>query len=261
MRNVWTIAAKEIRIYLTTPVSFALAATFVLLNAFFFERLVVQFQSLMLLYQDRTEVAESLNLTDYVMTPMFFWMVTFLLFVLPLLTMRLFAEERRARTLELLMTAPVRSIEIVLGKFLGASSLMVGMVLLTGLFPLALAFLGTSAGESVLDVRTVLSGYVGVIFAGAAFVSLGMFTSSFTDSQLVAAILSLTLSVLFLIIGLAAPGLEGPWREFFAYVSLAGHVSDFARGLIRAQALVYYASLIGLGVFLSYRVIEAQRWR
>ncbi|MEL6545619.1 MAG: ABC transporter permease subunit, partial [Myxococcota bacterium] len=124
MGTVLAIAAKEIRVYLTTPVSYAVAAVFVLLNAFFFERLVVQFQTLMLTYQDQQEIARALNLTDYVMTPMFFWMVTFLLFILPLLTMRLFAEERRGRTLELLLTSPVRPIEIVLGKYLGATALM-----------------------------------------------------------------------------------------------------------------------------------------
>lgn len=261
MGNVLTIAAKEIRVYVTTPVSYAVAAVFVLLNGFFFERLVVQFQTLMLTYQDHSEIAQALNLTDYVMTPMFFWMVTFLLFILPLLTMRLFAEERRGRTLELLMTVPVRPVEIILGKYLGASALMVAIVASTALFPLALTWLGTTPGEAVLDLRTVLSGYAGVLLAGAAFVSLGMLTSTVTDSQLIAALLSLTLSVVFLVIGLAAPGLEGSWREFFSYLSLANHVSDFARGLVRLHAVIYYGSLIALGVFMSYRVLEAERWR
>ncbi len=261
MGNVVAIAAKEIRVYLTTPVSYAVAAVFVLLNGFFFERLVVQFQSLMLAYREQSDVAAALNLTDYVMTPLFFWMVTFLLFILPLLTMRLFAEERRGRTLELLMTVPVRPVEIVLGKYLGAAALTVVIVALTALFPLVLSWLGTSPGDSVLDARTVLSGYLGVTLAGCAFVSLGMFTSSFTDSQLIAALLSLTLSVMFLVIGIAAPGLEGTWRELFSYLSLANHVSDFARGLIRLHAVVYYLSLIGLGLFLTYRVLEAERWR
>ncbi|MEL6545189.1 MAG: ABC transporter permease, partial [Myxococcota bacterium] len=152
-------------------------------------------------------------------------------------------------------------IEIVLGKYLGATALMVVIVALTALFPLVLSMLGTTPGASVLDARTVLSGYLGVILAGAAFVALGMFTSSFTDSQLIAALLALTLSVGFLVIGLAAPGLEGGWREFFAALSLATHVSDFARGLIRVPAVVYYLSLTGFGIFLSYRVVEAQRWR
>lgn len=260
MGNVWTLAAKELRVYLTTPVSYALAGVYLLLTAFFFERLIAQFQTLQLYYQQQNQSA-LLNLTDYVMTPMFFWMVAFLLFLLPLLTMRLIAEERRGRTLELLMTSPVRPIEIVLGKFLGSFLIMAGMIAMTLLFPLLLQWLGSSPAGSPLDWKTVFSGYAGVLLAGSAFLSLGLFTSSFTDSQLVAALLSLTLSVTFLVIGLAAPGLEGGWKAFFEHVSLAGHVSDFARGLVRVRALVYYGSLLGLGLFFTYRVVEAQRWK
>lgn len=261
MTGVLAVAGKEIRVYLTTPISYALAAAYVLLTAFFFERLLVQFQALALAYRERNQLADGLNLTDFVMTPLFFWMVTFLMFILPLVTMRLFAEERRGRTLELLLTTPLTAVEIVVGKYLGALTLMGGMIALTGLFPLVLALLGESSAGSVLDGATVFSGYSGVFLAGAAFIALGMLTSSLTDSQLVAALLSLTLSVVFLVLGLAAPGLGGIWREIFNHVSLATHVTDFARGLIRGSALVYYASVVTLGLFLCVRVLEGQRGR
>ncbi|MEO1481283.1 MAG: ABC transporter permease subunit [Myxococcota bacterium] len=261
MSGLLAIAGKEIRVYLTTPISYALAASYVLLTAFFFERLLVQFQALALAYRERQQLADALNLTDFVMTPLFFWMVTFLMFILPLVTMRLFAEERRSRTLELLLTTPVSAVEIVLGKYLGALALMGAMIALTGLFPLVLVALGESSGGPILDAATVLSGYTGVFLAGAAFIALGMLTSTLTDSQLVAALLSLTLSVVFLVLGLAAPGLDGVVREVLNHVSLATHVTDFARGIVRVSALVYYATVIALGLFLCVRVLEGQRGR
>ncbi|MEM6273743.1 MAG: ABC transporter permease subunit [Myxococcota bacterium] len=261
MRGALTIAGKELWLLVTTPVSYVLAAAYMLLSAFFFERLVVQFQALVLQYQQRHRLAEQLNLTEFVMAPLFFWMVVFLMLMLPLLTMRLFAEERRSQTLELLLTSPVRLIDIVVGKYLGALTLMLALIASTLVFPLVLVSLGTSPAGVILDLRTVVSGYCGVVLIGSAVLSLGMFISTLTDSQLVAALSSMTVSLLWVTVGVASTSVHGLWRAVLSYVSFADHIDHFARGLIRLEAIVYYGTVIGFGCFLSYRVLDLRRWR
>lgn len=261
LSNVFNIAAKEIRVGVSTPVIYVLSAAYVLLSAFFFERLLVQFQALSLSYRERSELVEALNLTDFVMTPLFFWMATFLLLILPLLTMRLFAEERRNKTLELLFTVPVSVSELVVGKFVGAWVLMAVMVSLTVLFPWILMGFGSSSSGVVLDLSTVASGYLGVLLIGTAFIAVGMVASSAADSQLVAALLALTVSIALLTAGLAAPGLTGLWRDVVVAISFAHHITEFGRGLIRISTIVYYVTLTGFALFVCVRFVDGQRYR
>ncbi|MEL6760238.1 MAG: ABC transporter permease subunit [Myxococcota bacterium] len=261
MQGALTIAGKELWLLITTPVSYLLAAAYLLLSGFFFERLVVQFQGLVLQYRQRQQLAEQLNVTEFIMTPLFFWMVVFLMLMLPLLTMRLFAEERRSQTLELLLTSPVSLIDIVLGKYLGALTLMLALIASTLVFPLVLVSLGTSPSGAVLDLRTVASGYLGVVLIGSAVLSLGMFISTLTDSQLVAALSSMTLSILWVTVGVVSPSVHGLWRAVLSHVSFSEHIDHFARGLIQLDSIVYYGTVTGLGWFLSYRVLDLRRWR
>lgn len=263
MRNTLTIAAKETRIYFTTWTSYILLGAFVLITAYFFQALVRQFQLLASQYMQMQAswAMDQMNLTDMVMTPLILNMTVFFLFLMPILTMRLVAEERKGRTLELLLTSPVRPLEIVLGKYLAALLMMAVMLGLTLVFPLLLDLFGSSGGESALDWSSTLTGYLGLFLLGAAFIAIGLFTSSVTDSQVVAVVLGFFILLMFFVIGYGAQGQEGFWKEFFQYLGLAGHLESFARGIVRLPAVVYYLSLAFLGLFLTFRVIEAQRWR
>jgi len=262
IRNVLAIAGKDIRVYLTTWMSYALFGFFLLMTAFFFTTLVEQYQLVSLQGAQQPWMLEQLNLTDVVMGNVLRNVSVFFLFLLPLLTMRLFSEERKGNTLELLMTVPVRPVEIVLGKYLSALAIMALMLVLTLVFPLLLQVYGsTPGGASPLDWRTVMTGYAGMFLLGAGFVAVGLFASSLTDSQIVAAITSFSVLLMFFVVGYAARGKEGFWQGFLDYLSLTNHLEDFVKGVVKLTGVVYYASLAFVGLFLTYRVVEAQRWR
>ena len=265
MRNTLAIAGKEARVFLTTWTSYILFGAFTLITAFFFQRLVAEFQfrALQFMQMQAPNMLEHLNLTDWVIGPLFLNVTVFFLFMLPILTMRLFAEERRTKTLELLMTAPVRPLEIVLGKYLAALAMMTIMLGLTVLFPLLLTvYGGASAGAgSAVDWHTLAATYLGMFLLGAAFVAVGLFSSSVTDSQIVAVIVGFATLLMFYVIGLASRGQTGIWQSLFDYVSITSHLDGFVRGMVRVTDIVYYLSLVFVGLFLTHRVIEAQRWR
>lgn len=264
MRNTLAIAGKEARVYLTTWTSYILFGAFMLITAFFFQRLVIEFQfrSMQYMQMQAPNVLDQMNLTDWVMGPLFLNITVFFLFMLPIMTMRLIAEERRSKTLELLMTAPVRPIQIVLGKYLAALAMMTIMLALTLVFPLLLSVYGDgSGGTSAVDWSTVLTSYLGMFLLGASFVAVGLFASSVTDSQIVAVIVGFASLLMFYVIGLAARGQEGFWQPLFEHLAITSHLEGFVRGMVRFSDVAYYVSISFVGLFLTHRVVEAQRWR
>ena len=258
-----TIAGKEVRVFGTTWTAYILFICFVEICGFFFYLLVRDFQVLRLQYAEMRAMGmlEQMNLTDLVVGRLFPLMATVLIFLTPILTMRLIAGERRGRTLELLMTVPVRPIEIVLGKYFAALGLVVGMVGITAAFPLALHLLGDAPGVSPLDWRTVAAGYLGLFMLGGALVAIGMLTSAVTDSQIIAAVLAVAANLVLFFIGVAAHGQEGIWPGLVGHLSISNHLDGFSRGLLRATDITYFVSLAFVGLLLTYRVVEAQRWR
>lgn len=263
MRNTLAIAGKEARVYLTTWTSYILFGAFMLITAFFFQRLVIEFQlrTMQFMQMQAQQMMEQMNLTDWVMGPLFMNVTVFFLFMLPILTMRLVAEEKKGKTLELLMTAPVRPVEIVLGKYLSGVAMMGIMLALTLVFPLLLHIYGGTDAGSPIDWSSIGVAYLGMFLLGSAFVAVGLFTSSVTDSQIVAVILGFAVLLMFYVIGLASRGEEGFWQGFFSYLAVTTHLEGFVRGIIRVTDVVYYVSVAFVGIFLTYRVVEAQRWR
>jgi len=264
MRNIWAIAVKETRIYLTTTTSYVLMAAFTLISAFFFQRLVVEFHIRALQYMQLGDnsAEQQMNLTDWVMAPLFVNITIFFLFMLPILTMRLLAEERRQKTLELLMTTPVRPIEIVLGKYAAAAFIMSLMLGLTALFPALLELVGGGAGgHSAIDWHVMGTAYLGMFLLGSAFVCVGLCASSLSDSQIISVIVGFAVLLMFYVIGLAARGQEGVWQAALQYLSVNTHLEGFVHGVVRLTDVVYFLSLSVMGLFFTYQVVEAQRWR
>jgi ABC-2 type transport system permease protein len=263
MNNVLAIWKKELRVYFTTATSYALITAFATIAAYFFLVLLSMYaqQSTAFMAQQAQQMLERMNFNDQVITPLFANVQVFFLFMIPMITMRLIAEEKRTKTMQLLMTAPVRPIEIVLGKYLAASTMTTAMLGVTLVFPLILHIYGQGdAGHSSLDWASVATGYLGMFLMGASFVAIGLFASSVTESQIVAVVVSFALLLLFWVIGWAGIGKEGFLAELSGYLSLLNHLEGFARGIIRSQDIVYYLSLITLGLFLTHRAVEAERW-
>ena len=263
MRAMYAIAAKECRVYLTTWTSYILFGGFMFATAFFFSQRVALFQlAAMETMQRQQGMMDRLNLTDFVVNPVFMDITVFFLFMIPIMTMRQFAEERRTKTLELLMTAPVRPLDIVLGKFLGCMVILLIMLGLTIIFPILLTVFGGATGQAnPVDWAGIAVAYFGMFLLGASFVAVGLFASSVTDSQIVAVIIGFIILIMFFVIGIAGRGQEGFWKEFLDYISITNHLEPFVRGVLRIPDVAYYLSLGFVGLFFTYRVIEAQRWR
>ena len=270
MRNTLAIARKELSIYFTTPIAYAMfgGMTFIAGMMFlaalgYFQQVSVQFMSFR-----QPEMLERLNLTDMVTTPLMMNVGVIFLFICPFLAMRLVAEEKRNRTFELLMTTPLRPWEIMAGKLLAALALMLVAVLLLAIFPLLVDYFGSSGTflssakgtGGVLDWATVGSGLFGLFLVGAAMMAIGMFISSLTESVVLAAFATFVVLLMLWILGWQAGRMEGNARAILDFVSMPSHLTAFVKGDPALKDLVYFLSFLLFFPFLTERAIEAQRW-
>ncbi len=263
MRTALAIARKELSIYFTTPWAYAVFTAMLALASFFFVGLLHDFQHT----QELARMSswdnlppERRNLTDGVMVPFWSSVMIITLFVAPFLSMRLFAEEKRNKTFELLMTAPVRPVEIVLGKYLGGLGVITATLGITILYPVLLTFFGSSESGTVLEWTTVLLGYGGLLLWGATCMAIGMFLSTLTESQMVAALLTFAVLLPWTMLRGLALGAEEPMRSIITYLSFDAQLQGLLRGVVDLKALVFFFSVIFFSLVLSHRTVEAQRW-
>jgi len=256
MTPVNALVAKELRSYFVSPVVYVIGAVFLLIFGVLSYLAVVSASVQAIRLMQIQEAAAQLNLNDLVFRPTFYSMALVLLLLLPILTMRLFAEERKLRTFELLMTSPVGLNEIVVAKFVSVWLVYLGLLTVTGLVPVIL-FLFSS-----FDWSPVLTGYLGLALMGALFLATGVLASAVTENQIIAAFLSFGFLIIVWLLG-AFGSLAGDSAlgATLSYVSFIEHYDRLVRGLVEAKDLVYYLSGIVLMLFLAYRVVESQRWK
>ena len=246
MTGVWANFVRELRAYFFSPLAYVVLTLLMLINGFVFT-LIVSF-----LNDPRAGSVAPLEL--FFGQTLFFWLV--LLFVAPVLTMRLISEERRSGTIEVLMTAPVTEGQIVVGKFLAALVFYVVLWLPT------LAYAGIIAYYSELDWGPVASGYLGVLGIGSLFLSVGTFASTLSRSQLVAAIATFTLLIPLFVFGLLESLFNNEiLKQAFGYLNLWQHMDEFAKGIVDSRHLVYYLSATIFFLFLAARSLETRKWR
>jgi|APLak6261675434_1056106.scaffolds.fasta_scaffold00707_7 ABC-2 type transport system permease protein len=268
MRTILAITRKELTSYLTTPWAWVVFTAMSFVTAFNFVLSVGRFKSVQDVVrkapggwsQVDPELHMYRNLTDGVVVEMWGLVLIVTLFVAPFLSMRLFAEERRNKTFELLMTTPIRPVEIVIGKYLGAVGIVLCTLGVTIVFPLILTVLGSSESGSALEWRTVLLGYFGMLLWGATNMALGMFISSLTESQMVAAFVSFAIALAWMLIGSFAPNLDEPFRSALNYLSVGQQLENLLKGVLDLRPIVFFGSVIALFLLLTHRSIEAQRW-
>jgi len=266
MRNALAIAKKELSIYFTTPLAYGVTTGMVLVSAFFFMGLLqtfVQMQEIARAYtwaRMPPDYAMYKNLTDGVIIPL--WGIAIILTVLaaPLLSMGLFAKEKRERTFELLMTTPIRPWELVAGKYLGGLGVTAVTLGSTILFPVILGAFGSSESGQALEWQTVALGFAGLMLLGALSVAVTMLVSSFTQTELLAAFIGIVAMLVWLLLRGAAQSSEDPLRSIVGYVSLDGHLQSMMRGVLELKGLVLFASSIAFLLFLTHRKIESERW-
>lgn len=266
MRNILAIAKKELTVYLTTPWAWVVFTGVAFMSSLFFIGLVGNFKQVHEMarqygwQQLPPDWLSFRNLTDGVVVNLWSTLLVIVLFVAPFLSMRLFAEERRQKTFELLMTAPVRPMEIVLGKYLGGVGIMACTLGITLVYPLILARYGSSESGSALEWSTVFLGYGALLLWGSTCMAIGMFVSSLTESQMVAALVSFAVALVWMLIKNVAPNAEEPWRSVLNYVAFDSQLQNLLKGVLDLKSIVFFSSIITLCVLLTHRSVEAQRW-
>jgi ABC-2 type transport system permease protein len=257
MRNVLTIAGREIRSYFVSPIAYVVLTGFLLLGGWFFFNLLARFNLLLTIYsaQQNPEVLQRLNLNEFVIAPLLHNLSVVLVILVPVITMRSFAEEKKTGTYELLLTSPLRISEIVLGKFLGSFVFVAIMVALTGVYPLILLAYGNP------ETGVVLGGYLGLLLLATAFVAVGVLTSSLTENQIIAAVSCLVSLLLLYIIAWPAENAGETIGALLRYLSLTEHFAQMVKGVIDSRDIVYFLTVIVLALFLTHRSVESIRWR
>jgi len=257
MRNVLTIAGRELRSYFTSPVAYVLLAAFLALGGYFFYALLLAFNQSLQIYgmMRNPEMLERFNLNEMVLRPLLQNMSVLLIFIVPAVTMRLFPDEKRGGTYEMLLTSPVRIGEIVAGKFLGGFALIVLMVALSGLFGVLLRAYGNP------ELNMMLAGYAGLLLMATAFLALGTLISSFTDNVVIAYVGTLFALLVLYTVGWLGETVSGTSGAIIKYLSITDHFQEMLQGLIDTRDLVYFATVLIVALFLTHRSVESVRWR
>jgi len=252
MRNVLAIADKELRSYFASPIAYILIGFFLLPFGVFFYLYLATFvkQSLQM-----AQFGGAMNVNQQVIRYVLQNASVIILFIMPMITMRTYSEEKRSGTIELLLTSPITDLEIILGKFLGALGLYASILLVTLLYMGILFVYGNP------EWRPLVAGYLGLLLMGGAFISIGLLISSTTNNQIVAGVVTFVVFLLFWIIGWFADTAGPTIGPITSWLSITEHFDDFSKGIIDTKHVIYYLTLITFGLFLSAKSVDTERWR
>lgn len=236
MKKVFILFIREFQAYFFSPMAYVVLTTFLIISGYFFSMILAASQ----------EASVRYTLSN---------MAIVLLFISPLITMRLLAEERSSGTIETLMTDPVREVDVVIGKFLAGISFYILLLIPTLLYIVILKVVGNP------DMGPVISGYIGLILMGSVFISIGVFASSLSKNQIVAGVISLVTLLLLWVIGWGGEMTSGKFAKVFAYLGFFDHFEAFQKGIIDTKDVIYYLTTAVLFLFLTVRVLESRKWR
>jgi ABC-2 type transport system permease protein len=243
MRNVWTIASREYKLYFASPAAYLVAFMMLLILGFIFYA-----------YIQAAMVQQFPPGIQAILSPL----TTILLFATPAITMRLIADEQRLGTMELLLTAPVRDWELVVGKWLGGFLFMLSIIAITWIYPI---FLNQIVSPGI-DQGPLVTGYLGIVLMIAALVAVGVAISSLFSNQIAAFFLTLGVFLLFWLISMPAQSMSGTGADLLRYLSFSDHFYEtLYRGIIDLRDIVFYLSVTALALFLGTVLVETRRWR
>ena len=254
MRNTLAIADKETRSYFASPIAYILIGLFSLLFGWFFYVYLMAFAS-----QSQQMMqfggGAGANINQMMIRGLFQNTAVIILFVMPMITMRTYSEEKRSGTIELLLTSPITDVEIIIGKFLGALALYAAMLLVTMVYMFILFRIGQP------EWRPIVAGYLGLLLMGSCFLSAGLFISSLTRNQIVAGFLTFATFLMLWIVNWIGESSGPTTQAIVSYLSITEHFDDFARGIIDTKHVIYYLSFITFGLFLTAKSVDSERWR
>jgi ABC-2 type transport system permease protein len=252
VRNVFALAEKELRSYFASPIAYVIIGLFALLFGWFFYVYLTVFvrQSEQMLQMGRVP-----NVNQEMIRGVLLNAAVIILFVMPMITMRTYSEEKRSGTIELLLTSPVTDTQIILGKFLGALAMYAAMLLVT------MIYMGMLFKISNPEWRPIATGYLGLLLMGGCVLSAGLFISSLTKNQIVAGFLTFATFLMLWIVNWIGESSGPTTQAIVSYLSITQHFDDFARGIIDTKHTIYYLSFITFGLFLTAKSVDSERWR
>lgn len=259
LRNVAAIVEKEWRHYFGSPIAWVVLVAWTLMFGFFFYVAFSFFvqRSAMSAEQMQFGGGPPMSLNEWVISPVLQNMAVVALFIVPMLTMRLFAEEKRQGTIELLATSPVTDLQIVMGKFLAAVGLF-ALMIAAGLLNVVLLWWYATVNP---EWKPVLTGGLAVLLTGAAFMALGLFISTLTRNQIVAATVTFCLSLIMWVLSWIDDPTASQFTKALAYLGVTNHMEEMVKGVLSLKDAVFYLSVIAFGLFLTHQSVESQRWR
>jgi ABC-2 type transport system permease protein len=256
MSNILAIAHKELKSYFASPIAYIVIGLFALLYGYFYFAILYYFvRQSMQMNQFGTAGPQAMNVNQQMLRPLLQNVTILALFLLPMITMRTYAEEKRSGTIELLLTSPVTDFQIIMGKFLGALALYAVMLAVSLIHIIILFRYGTP------EWKPIATAYLGLLLIGGCFISLGLFISSLTKNQIVAGTVTFAVFLMLWVItwigSFAGPTVEG----LTSYLSIIEQWDDFGKGIIDTSHLIYYFSFITFGLFLTAKSVDSERWR
>ena len=258
MRNIAAIVERELRAYFNSPIAYVVLTMFVFLSGIFFRSILAQVLQMGLMSQMQAQQLgpRPMDMPGMISRGFLSTMSVILLFIMPMLTMGLFSEEKKRGTIELLLTAPITDLQVVLGKFFAAGSFYV-ILLLTTWVPTSLLYIYGSPASA-----PILTAYLGLLLYGLTIVAIGLFISTLTENQIIAAVLSFGTIMVLWLVDVVAQQAEAPAsKEVLTYLSILSHLDDFMKGVLSTSHIIFYLSLMLLALFLTYRSIDSLRWR
>lgn len=255
MRGCYAVLSKEIANYFVSPIAYVITVIFLLVAGYFFFANMTFMSYWSLQAAGNPALSQRLNVNLLVVRPTIQNMSIILLFLMPLMTMRLFSEEKRSGAIELLFTYPISDMGAILGKFLAALFLLGVILLGTISFPAIVGYLAQP------DWGPLITGYLGLILMSASFLSLGLFVSSLTENQIIAGAITFGASILFWVISWVSTFVEGPTGKIINQLSILEHMESFNKGILSLSDLSFFVLFIVFFLFLTLRSLEAHRWR
>jgi ABC-2 type transport system permease protein len=260
MKGILAIYRRELGSYFVSPIAYIVSGFFLFLTGYYFSYIltgVIEYSFRMQMQGGQFGAPPAFDAPALVIRNFTGFTTTILLFLVPMLTMGVYAEERKRGTMEMLMTSPITEFQIVIGKYLASLTLFVAMLAPT------LFYHGIMSrySDPALPWRILWAGYLGIFLLGAGLLALGSFISSLTENQIVAAIVTFVIFLMLWLLDIGGRGSSTTFSEIMKYLSILQHHESFAQGVIDTSSIIFYLSVVALGLFLTLRNLDSMRWR
>jgi ABC-2 type transport system permease protein len=255
MRNILAIWQREMKSYFVSPIAYVVLTIFILVSGIFFYGYLMQIIQATMMQAQYGQGSQPIDVPGIVIRALLQTMSVILLFIIPMLTMGLFAEEKKRGTIELLLTTPVGHFQAIAGKYLASLTFLLIMLLANAITTFPLYIYGKP------DLMPILSGYLGMFLFGMALLAIGLFFSTLTENQIVAVIITFGVSLALFVIEQLAGSTTGVTQNVVNYLSVLSHLEDFIKGVVDTSHVIYYVTFAFVGLFLAYRSLESMRWK